>query len=187
MNKAVEIFDEVDESNQVIGKTYKAEAHQKGLIHRVAAIFIFDDTGNLLVQVHEEGGGILDHTVGGHVRSGESYDDGARREMQEEVGLDVPTKRIGVIYSDETYTGSQFRHMYALYSAHAPKDWRFMPNQEVKKLLSISLRKVLDMMAKQPRDFTAGFLSCMQFYCKEVGLDFSLDLNQYKKSRRTEA
>ena len=180
---AAEIFDQVDENDKVIGVTHKIEAHKNGLIHRVAAVFIFDGDGNLLVQVHEEGGGILDNTVGGHVRSGESYNDGAAREMQEEVVLDIPLKTIGTFYSDETYTGSQFRHMYTLYTGLAPKDWVFEQTEEVKKLLRLPLNNVLNMMTAKPRDFTAGFLSCMQFYCKESGFKFPLNLNQYKKER----
>lgn len=187
MNSKVEIFDEVNSKDEVIGKTHKAEAHTKGLIHRVAAIFVFDSNKNLIVQVHEDGGGILDHTVGGHVKAGETYDDGAQREMKEEIGLHLPLTKVSIHYSDETYTGSQYRHMYALYTANAPKGWVFKPNEEVKQLLSYPLEQVLRRMAEQPRDFTAGFLKCMQVYCKETNQVFPLDLSQYKIVRLKEA
>lgn len=186
MSSEIEYFDKVDSDNKVIGTTYKKEAHSKGYVHRAVAIFVFDNTGKLLVQVHEKGGGILDHTVGGHVRKDESFDEAATREMQEEINLDASVTKIGELYSDETYTGSQFRHMFAVYKATADKNWKFKPNDEVKKLLLMDIKEVVDLMAKSPRKFTAGFIHCMQFYCKQQNIEFKLDLNQYKKDRLSE-
>lgn len=182
----MEKFDLVDKDDNVVGVTNKAQSHAQGIIHRVAAIFIFSDDTNLYVQVHEGSNGILDSTVGGHVQASETYLEGATREMAEEVGLDTDLDFVGNIYSDETYTGSNYRHMYGLFTAKAPKDWSFQPTEEVKKLLLTSLSDLLNSIISNPKGYTAGFIRCMMFYCEQKEIPFAFDLNSYKELRLRE-
>ena len=71
-----------------------------------------------------KGGNALDHTVGGHVKKGENYGEAASREAEEEIGLTEKLTRISVFYSDETWGGSNIRHMIGLYECK-PSDWTF--------------------------------------------------------------
>jgi isopentenyl-diphosphate delta-isomerase type 1 len=92
----VEIFEIVDENDQVIGTAPRAECHgNPSLIHRVAHVLVFNHAGELLLQKRamskDVQPGKWDTSVGGHLDLGESYLKAAYREMEEELGIrDVP-------------------------------------------------------------------------------------------------
>lgn len=92
-NTAIEIFDIVDEKDQPVGQASRQEVHgNPSLIHRVAHVLVFDDSGELFLQKRslnkDVQPGKWDSSVGGHVDKGESYHDAALREMREELGID---------------------------------------------------------------------------------------------------
>lgn len=112
----MELFDLVDKDDSVIGTTNKPEAHSKGLLRRVAAVYVFNEKGQLYVQVHKKSGGLYDHSVGGHISQGESYEDGASREALEELGIGQQLDKLTTFYSDE---GIDMQHMFGLFSCTA--------------------------------------------------------------------
>ncbi len=130
----IEYFDVVDSQDRPTGElTTKKEAHSKKIPHRCVAVFVRDSkTGKLWVQVREKEGGILDHTVGGHVSAGETYEQAVYREMSEEIHLSDVTlnKVVESLYSDE----GEYIHLFGVYEITAPTDWVFVPNDEVSKL-----------------------------------------------------
>lgn len=87
-----EIFDVVDEDDQIIGQAAREEVHgNPELIHRVIHILVFNSQNELYLQkrdIHKDvQPGKWDTSVGGHVDKGESYQDAALREMEEELGI----------------------------------------------------------------------------------------------------
>ena len=97
----MEVLDRVDENDKVIGQTTKDEAHKYAHIHRVAAVFVFAQDGNLYVQEHIKTGNAYDHSVGGHVLRGESYDEAAKREAEEELDITEPLTKLGAFLSKD--------------------------------------------------------------------------------------
>lgn len=89
----METFDVVNEKDEVIGSATQAETYAKHLTHRIAHIFILNNKGEILLQKRGETcsylPGYWSTSVGGHVRAGESYFDGACREAKEELGIEV--------------------------------------------------------------------------------------------------
>lgn len=49
-DEADEIFEVVDEHNQVIGTELRKVVHQTGLLHRSVYCFVFNPDGQLLIQ-----------------------------------------------------------------------------------------------------------------------------------------
>ena len=45
-----ELFDVVDADDQVIGQATRSEVHARGLMHRAAHVFVFNSSGELLLQ-----------------------------------------------------------------------------------------------------------------------------------------
>lgn len=87
-----EFFEIVDANDQVIGKALRSECHgNPQLIHRVAHVLVFDRQGRLLLQKRSMSKdvqpGKWDTSVGGHLDPGESYEEAAKREMFEELGI----------------------------------------------------------------------------------------------------
>ena len=88
-----EEFDIVDERDVVIGRATRTEVHgDPTLIHRVVHVLVFNSSGQLFLQLRALDKDVQpdrwDTSVGGHVDAGEQYDDAARREMREELGID---------------------------------------------------------------------------------------------------
>lgn len=176
----VEEFDVVDTEDRVIGVTNKEQAHKHGFIHRVAAVYVFNASGELLVQHHRKAK-LFDHSVGGHVKKGEDYDIAARREAEEELGINQPLLFLGKFYSDETFTGSSYRHMFGLYSCTVGADWVFRPNQEVAAITPMTIEYVVREMNRHPQRFTPGFLNTMDYYLATINSPLKLKIGWYKQ------
>jgi isopentenyldiphosphate isomerase len=87
-----ELFDVVDETDTVIGRATRQEVHgNPSLIHRVAHVLVCRSDGALFLQLRSAAKdvqpGKWDTSVGGHIDAGESYEEAARREMVEELGI----------------------------------------------------------------------------------------------------
>jgi isopentenyldiphosphate isomerase len=91
MGAADEIVTIVDEHNKVIGAVPRREMRAKNLPHRSTYILVFNTQGELYVQKRTMSKdvfpGYYDAAVGGVVLTGESYEQGAVRELEEEMGI----------------------------------------------------------------------------------------------------
>jgi isopentenyldiphosphate isomerase len=153
-----EKLDRVDINDRVIGSTTKNEAHDKGYVHRVVVVYIFNQNGELYLQrkgKHQ----FLDHSVGGHVLAGESYDKAAKRESLEELRLNQPFSYIGKVYSDEVRRHPKHRHIYSIYKGEVPSTWQLVPTDEVKELELMEIRKIINLINTNPKLFTDGFIN----------------------------
>ncbi|MFF9912906.1 NUDIX hydrolase [Streptomyces sp. NPDC013457] len=90
-NPAEEILDVVDENDEVVGRAPRAEVYARGLIHRCTFILVRDAEDRIFVHrrtpVKLVYPSMYDMFVGGVVGAGESYDDAALREAEEELGV----------------------------------------------------------------------------------------------------
>jgi isopentenyldiphosphate isomerase len=91
---ADELVDEVDVQDRVIRAVPRATVRAERLRHRCVFVVVRSSTGAVLV--HRRAAwkdlwpGRWDIAVGGVVASGERWDDAARRELAEEVGIEGP-------------------------------------------------------------------------------------------------
>jgi isopentenyldiphosphate isomerase len=97
---AEEMLDVLDEKGNVIGKAKRSDVHGKGLIHRTVMFFIFDRSGRVFVNQRALGKefypGHWSIVLGGHVSSGQTYDEAVLREAEEEAGIrDVKPEPVG--------------------------------------------------------------------------------------------
>lgn len=158
----MEQFDLIDINDKAIGTTDKPTAHSTKQLHRVSAVYVFNDEGKLYVQVHKISGGKYDHSVGGHVSKGETYAIAAEREADEELGIKQPLTELSTFYSDE----GEFLHMFGLFECVADPNWKFVPNEEVEEIIPMSLSSIRKMMIESPDKFTGGFINTMNEYCR---------------------
>ena len=95
-----EIFDIVNERDEVIGQRTRKDVHRLGLLHRAVHVLVFNARGEVFLQKRsmskDKSPGLWDSSASGHVDSGEAYDATAVRELREEIGLVVtqPPERI---------------------------------------------------------------------------------------------
>lgn len=103
-----EWVDLVDRENQVVGRALRSEVRQKNLLHRGIAVLVRNSRGQ--VYVHQRTAtkdlfpALYDMFVGGVVGEGEDYLEAARREAQEELG--VENRELEFLF-DHLYEGPQ--------------------------------------------------------------------------------
>ena len=112
-----EIFDVVNERDEVIGQAPRSEVHRRKLHHRAVHVFVFNAKGELFLQKRsmkkDMYPGTWDSSASGHLDTGEDYDVCAVREVREELGvqLDTTPRRLFKIDSCPE-TGHEFAWIY---------------------------------------------------------------------------
>ena len=155
-----EIFDVVDEADEVTGQATRREVHEKGLLHRAVHVFVVNRHGELLLQkrsrfkdVHPD---LWDSSVAGHLDSGESYEAAVIRELGEEMGITgVPAKEIGRIAPCEA-TGWEHVRLFLVRWDGTPR----FPYGEVEAAMWMTPDTLGQWIAANPGDFASGFLEC---------------------------
>lgn len=112
-----EIFDVVNERDEVIGQAPRSEVHRRGLKHRAVHVLVFNSRGELFLQkrsmMKDCFPGAWDSSASGHLDTGEAYDGCAVREVREELGVQlegVPERLFKVDACAET--GQEFVWVY---------------------------------------------------------------------------
>jgi isopentenyldiphosphate isomerase len=93
-----ELVDVVDEQGRTIATVTRREIRERHLPHRSTYILVFDQRGELFIHLRTSTKDVYpshwDVCVGGVVAAGESFDDAARRETAEELGLELSPERL---------------------------------------------------------------------------------------------
>ncbi|HVU07428.1 MAG TPA: NUDIX domain-containing protein [Verrucomicrobiae bacterium] len=88
-----DIFDVVNERDEVIAAKPRSHVHAHGLLHRAVHVLVFNSCGEIFLQKRsmkkDRQPGVWDSSCSGHVDSGETYDETAVRELREEIGLKI--------------------------------------------------------------------------------------------------
>lgn len=148
-----EFLDLVDHQDRVIGKLERAQVYAQGFHNfRVINAFLINEQGQLWVPrrtAHKRLFPLhLDVSVGGHVSSGETYEEAFAREMQEEIGIalsDVCYKDLGLL-TPHQHGVSAFMHVYTFFYEQVPpyntndisEYYWFYPHELMKKITSAS-------------------------------------------------
>lgn len=94
-----ELFDVVDADDRVIGRAPRGEVHARGLRHRAVHMFVVNRAGRVFLHqrslTKDTFPGLWNSSCAGHVGAGDDYDETARRELEEELGLHVPEAGFG--------------------------------------------------------------------------------------------
>ena len=77
----------VDNGDEPLGKETRESVHKNKLLHREVYVYLVDKKKKRILLQRRADSGTWDHTVGGHVSYGESYEEAAIREVKEEIGL----------------------------------------------------------------------------------------------------
>ena len=87
-----ELFVVVDKDDNIVDYRTRYDCHHdKSLIHRSIGVVLFNDKGEILLQkrsmLKDTHPGFYTLSVSGHVTKGQTYEEAALREMQEEIGI----------------------------------------------------------------------------------------------------
>ncbi len=94
----MELIDIVNDRNAVIGRISKDQLYDGPNNHRIVHVLIYNDKGEIALQLRSRMVAFLPShwttVVGGHVQAGETVEQAAKREMNEEIGLVAPIKKL---------------------------------------------------------------------------------------------
>lgn len=130
MNYALEqdeLLDLVNQNDQVVGSLARSQVYAQGLHNfRAISALIVNQHGQLWIPrrtAHKKVSPLhLGFSVGGHVSSGETYDQSFERELQEELNLnlaDVRYKKLGLLTPHEHGTAT-FVTVYLIFTNQVP-------------------------------------------------------------------
>jgi 16S rRNA (adenine1518-N6/adenine1519-N6)-dimethyltransferase len=93
-----ERFPVVDKNDRILRYARRSDVHGNNLPHRAVHILIFDQAGEVYLQQRSRWKDRhplkWDSSAAGHVAAGESYEKTARRELEEELGINVPLEKL---------------------------------------------------------------------------------------------
>jgi isopentenyl-diphosphate delta-isomerase len=140
----------------------KSAAHKDGTLHRIAVVYVVNDKGEILVQ--ERADGHLDHSAAGHVAVNESYEEAAKRELFEELGVsDVVLEYVGHgMTRNEKYPGKISSHMFDIFSCSAVPG--VLQTQEVAGVYWSDPETVRADMEIHPERYCEGFRVSLKIF-----------------------
>ncbi len=156
---AEEVFDVVNERDEVIGQKPRSEIHRLKLNHRAVHVLVFNSRGELFLQKRSMKKdcfpGAWDSSASGHLDSGETYDHCAVRELREEIGLQLaaPPERLFKVAACAE-TGHEFVWVYRC-MAEGP--FTLHP-EEIERGDWYGPAALNRWLAKQPGEFASGFV-----------------------------
>ena len=84
----MEYLDYYDEDGNYLGYKSRDEVHKEGLWHNTVHCWLYEMDGSVYFQIRKDSGKFYT-TASGHVLKGETIKDAFRREINEEIGLDI--------------------------------------------------------------------------------------------------
>jgi 16S rRNA (adenine1518-N6/adenine1519-N6)-dimethyltransferase len=157
-----EIFDVVDETDQVIRQASRHDVHKNGWRHRAVHIFVFNAAGEIFLQKRSRWKDVYpsrwDSSAAGHVNAGNEYEETALREITEEMGISVPAVQLLAKIDASAMTGWEFVHLF-----RASHEGPFrLPPAEIETGSFFPIPIVREWIARRPQDFATGFIECFR-------------------------
>jgi isopentenyl-diphosphate delta-isomerase len=164
VSESEEKFEIFSETGEQLGLAPRSRVHRLGLWHRSAQVFLFDRRGRLLLQRRSSAKdvcpGLWDQSVAEHLKPGETYLDGARRGLAEE--LDVHGVALAPLGApdrarlDEPSLGIRDYEFIQTFSGHYDGPVRVDP-AEVAEVRTVTLEVLAAWLEEHPDRFTPWF------------------------------
>jgi isopentenyl-diphosphate delta-isomerase len=102
--------------------------------------------------------------IGGKVNENESFEDAAKREMREEVGVEVPIKKVASFHYNV-----EFEALFTVFTTGAPlPDELKLDPSEVQFVKAFSMKEIKEMIEKNPDEFAPTFRVALKEFEKNI-------------------
>ncbi|OCB01083.1 NUDIX hydrolase [Clostridium beijerinckii] len=153
-----------DEELNELGIALRSDIHSKGLLHKVVHFWMVEVTSNEKWVYFQQRSykkkdfpGLYDISAAGDIDSGEDMETAVRREVQEEIGIQIDSDRLKFIGSIreklqvKNFVNNELCQLY-LYFAESPK---FKIGEEVENMVKISLDEMRKLTLDSANDIEA--------------------------------
>jgi 16S rRNA (adenine1518-N6/adenine1519-N6)-dimethyltransferase len=162
-----ERFPIVDKKDRIVGFANRSRTHGNNLLHRAVHILIFNEAGEVYLQQRSRWKDRhplkWDSSAAGHVAARESYDQTARRELREELGVGVSLQKISKLPAAQC-TDNEFIWLY-----RGVVCGDLAPNKcEIESGAFFPPAVIDGWTSARPQDFAPGFLECWKSYRRKT-------------------
>ena len=162
-----EIFDVVNELDQVIAQASREKVHREGLLHRAIHVFAFNPAEEIFLQrralTKDVAPGLWSSSCSGHVDAGENYDQAALRELTEEIGLTLSPEELCLRLAVSPCSATE-NEFVQVYRCRAISPLRHDPI-EVMDGRWLSQAQLVAWMLRDPAAFSPSFLQLYALDC----------------------
>lgn len=169
----MDFFDIVDEEDKIIGRiSSQMQSTVKPSQLRFINIVLINDKGEILVPKRSSNRKLFpncyDFSVGGHVNSGEEYEEAAYRELREELGIeDVELKEIAY-FSPFKSASNTFQKVYVLKYNKSIINY---DHQGIERFYYMTKEEIIELLNKKPEMFKTDYFFVMNFLFKNEYLE----------------
>lgn len=158
----------VNPEDSVLGLMEKQQAHINGLLHRAFSVFLFNDQGEMLLQKRAaekyHSPNQWTNAVCSHPRNGESYLEGAKRRVKEELGIETElSEKFNFIYKADVGSGLWEHELDYVFTGTYNADFNLNKN-EVEEVRYISMKDLDQEISEYPEQFTEWFKIILEEY-----------------------
>lgn len=151
----------ISENDEVLGLMEKMQAHENGILHRAFSVFLFNDKGEMLLQKRASekyhSPEQWTNAVCSHPRIEETYLQGAKRRLKEELGIEAElTEKFNFIYKAEVGENLWEHELDYVFTANFDGEF-FLNKEEVSEVRYISMEDLDKEMKENPENFTEWF------------------------------
>ena len=151
----------VNEKDEVLGYTDKMEAHRKGILHRAISVFIFNTSGEWLLQKRAShkyhSSDLWSNTACTHPLKDETELEAANRRLNQEMGMTATLKKVFDFqykaHLDNELIENELDHIFVGITDEEP----VVNPEEVSNFGYLSTEELESAMNKHPENFTEWF------------------------------
>ncbi len=164
----------VDEKNEVQGYSTKADIQRRGLNYRCVQVFLSNAKDELLIcrrpEEKKKFAGQFAASAMGHVLRGEDYETAAKREMMQELGVNVRLRK-ATKFSVQDGDNTVFQEIY-----HGALAEEIIPDKtEIAESRYVGLQDLRQAIAVNPENFARPFIEAVKAFIKQKEKGFAVE------------
>ncbi|AQX10504.1 isopentenyl-diphosphate Delta-isomerase [Elizabethkingia ursingii] len=151
----------VNPNDDVLGVMEKMQAHQNGLLHRAFSVFLFNQEGKMLLQQRSatkyHSPDKWTNACCSHPRENETYLDGAKRRIHEELGINCELEeKFHFIYKADVGQDLWEHELDHVFIGTYNGEYQLNPD-EVSAIRFVTMEELDEEIANKPELFTEWF------------------------------
>lgn len=158
----------ISEKDEILGVMEKMQAHENGLLHRAFSVFLFNEKGEMLLQKRAStkyhSPNQWTNAVCSHPRIDETYIEGAKRRLKEELGIETEiTPKFHFIYKADVGQNLWEHELDHVFTGDFNGGVKMNPD-EVSEVRYVTMQDLENEMETHPENFTEWFKIILKEY-----------------------